>query len=149
MTPQRSMFPVLFLLGASACSREATPPPPAPLSAQTGLSEKGPSAKLEVGEDCSAFEGNDACAQGLCLRVEAGLPRKGFCTVRCKPDDANGCPDAPSKWLCRQIWPSDEGWVCVPDKNWTGRKASFPGGRIPAPIPVKVFGETIDAGQGP
>lgn len=139
---------ILLAVAFLGCSPQAKAPaePPPPLSARTGLTAASPATLLEVGEDCSQHASNDACAQGLCLRVEAGVPRKAFCTVRCRPADDNGCPNAPTPWSCRQIWPSEEGWVCLPQRSWTGGRATFPGGRVPDPIPRKTF-PALDAGQ--
>lgn len=129
---------VLFVaVVCCSCSKgksvEKSPPP---LGARTGLIAGLPTAKLDVGEDCSKFEGNDACVSGLCLRVKAGIPPKAFCSIRCRPQKVDQCPDGPSQWACRQVWPSEAGWVCVPDMGWTGGRATYKGGSVPLPSPT-------------
>lgn len=119
---------------ACACAKEPARDAPPPLTATQGLTAKPPAALLDVGEDCSKFAGNDACAQGVCLRVLPGIPPTGYCSVSCKPDEADACPDGPTPWACQQIWPSEQGWFCVPDLKWKGQRATLKG----KPMPVKV-----------
>lgn len=119
-----------------------------PLNERMGLSAAA-STKLDVGEDCSAFEGNDACSSGLCLRVAPGFPPKGFCSVSCTPDPSDdGCPDGPQgKWGCTQLWPTEQGWFCMPGKGWTADKATHKGGPVTGrKAPGPHGGPVLDAG---
>jgi hypothetical protein len=137
---------VLILAGCCACPQRKDadnpndPPPekaPTPFNARMGLKEHPPSIRLKIGEDCSQYDGNDACVTGsVCLRVKPGIPPKAFCSIRCSPQGTALCPDGPTtSWACRQIWPSDQGWFCVPDLQWTGGRATYKGGSVPLPTP--------------
>lgn len=112
---------------------------PQPISMRTGLEEQGPSTKLEVGEDCTQYPGSTGCKSGLCLRVAPGLPPRGFCSIQCIPDRVdNGCPNEPgSEWRCAQLWPTEQGWFCVPGASWTSRAATYRGGAVVARVPAK------------
>lgn len=102
---------VLSLLAACA-----NPPSPesTPVSERAGLirGEQG----LGLGSDCTRYEGNTGCASGLCLRILPGLPPTGVCSRRCDPGRRDDCafPGAARNFECKQLWPSDQGWMCVP-----------------------------------
>lgn len=94
-----------------------------------------PATKLDVGEECTDFRGNDGCASDLCLRIEPGDPEaaggmkpRGFCSIACDPSAVDSeCPDGPlpgGPWRCTQVWPSEKGWFCTPEKAWTSKKAT-------------------------
>jgi hypothetical protein len=106
------------------------------LSERLGLSA-APAKKLDVGEECTAYEGSAACKSDLCLRVARGFPPKGFCTVTCEPAlGGKDCPDGPGPaWRCEQTWPSEFGWFCVPPKQHAGQQVKLKGAAVPLPKP--------------
>jgi hypothetical protein len=120
---------------------------PEPLNERMGLTSAKPSTRLEIGEECTQFADNDACKSGLCLRTEPGFPPKGFCSNKCKPNALDdGCPDSPSRWQCSQLWPSADGWFCVPRKGWVSAKATHNGLAQPTSGQPSVIAPTIDGG---
>jgi hypothetical protein len=67
-----------------------------------------PGATKQLGEDCQK-EGRSTCLSGLCLHVGAG-PEEGYvCSRSCTGDG-----ECPASWRCLQVYPSPEGWLCVP-----------------------------------
>lgn len=94
---------------------------------------KRPTAKLKIGESCTAYEGNSACEGELCLRIAPGFPPKGFCTLKCPPGDDSVCPDGPGPWRCTQVFPSADGWACVPDQSHVSAVATRKGSPVPPP----------------
>jgi hypothetical protein len=65
-------------------------------------------ATKELGQDCTEFRSSD-CLSGLCLHT-GSLPSEGYvCSKRCA--DSSECP---STWSCTQVFPSDDGHLCVP-----------------------------------
>lgn len=136
---QRSLLVLGLLLATGGCSRPADPAQ-AERSAQP-LSDRfqgltAPAVKLDVGEDCTEYAGNEACESDLCLRVEPGDPEtglkpRGFCSIACDPDAADPeCPDGPQAWRCTQVWPSTKGWFCAPPKTWSHGKATRHGTKV-------------------
>ena len=106
--------------GCSQIDAREAPPRRTPLSERQGL-QPAPAAKLDIGGDCSAFEGNQGCRSDLCLRLTPGFPPRGVCSQRCPPGDDTACPlRNGARWKCVQIWPSDEGWACAPPRPDTG-----------------------------
>ena len=140
---------VLLWLGCAKPPEPEGPPPP--LTAKQGLSATLPAKPLDVGEDCSAYEGNDACGSKLCLRVKPGLPPTGFCSIRCRPDDVDGCPDGPTRWRCSAVWPGPEGFVCTPEQTWKGARATWKGGPVPVRVAPMALASDVapDAGRAP
>lgn len=116
-------------------------------------STAAPFKKLEVGEDCTAFEGNSGCETDLCLRVAPGIPSRGFCSIKCAPGDDGSCPDAPASWQCRQIFPSSDGWVCAPPNTHKSGKATRRGKKVEAPartvVPILLLSSHADGGSAP
>jgi hypothetical protein len=144
---RRSCAIACALSAWSGCSRESEQS----ASRTQPLTERfeaapAPASKLDVGEECTEFRGNEGCASDLCLRVEPGDPERGmkprgFCTIACDPNAQDpGCPDGPA-FRCSQIWPSEQGWFCAPPRGWSSGKATRhgrpvsgqrgPGGKVP------------------
>lgn len=123
---------------------ERGPQEPLPLTDHF-VSALAPAGKLEVGEECTQFQGNSACESDLCLRVAPGFPPKGFCSIRCSPGDDDACPDAPTAWRCQQLFPSPDGWACAPHKSHASAKATRKGAKVFGP-PRATPGASADGG---
>lgn len=88
-----------------------------PLSERQGL-QAAPARKLDFGSDCTAFAGNEGCVSDLCLRLNPGFPPRGVCSQKCSPTDDRSCPIRNgTRWDCKQVWPSETGWVCAPPRG--------------------------------
>ena len=103
--------------------------------------------KLKIGEECTGYaDRNGACADGLCLSVEPNFPPKGFCSITCRPEDPEACPDGPTTpWECREAYPS--WWVCAPSKTHVSVVATLKGKKMPVPAASPVTAVPPDAGQ--
>jgi hypothetical protein len=142
--PNAAFVLALFLVGSallSGCGRREDTTPRQPLSHDgkpLTNNLKGaplPQVKLQVGQECTQFEGNAACESDLCLRVAPGIPPKGFCSIRCNAGDDSNCPDAPSQFRCAQVFPSDNGWLCVPPSSHLSAVETLRGVKVPLPVP--------------
>lgn len=138
----------LLLLWASCTSVEKpAASAPEPLHVGQGLTAEPPETLLQVGEACGQYEGNAACASRLCARVSPGVPPVGFCSIRCRAGDPDGCPDG---WACSAVWPGPEGSLCTPSRGWTGGRATWKGGPVPVRVPpTAAFVHAPDAGAAP
>ncbi len=140
------------LLLTSACSNESSDVASGSPTRRQPLTEGVPSrlaplVKLKVGEECTQFADANACESGLCLRVAAGLPAKGFCSVKCSPAQANACPDGPgTPWACLQLFPSEHGWFCSPHRQHTSGVATLRS--LPFPVPIGSVGAGGSGGSG-
>ena len=107
-----AVWNVVLIIGVVVgCStQEPEPFRQAALSERQGL-RPAPRVKLSFSSDCTEYEGNTACLSDLCLRLTPGFPPRGVCSQRCRPSDALPCP---TRWECKQVWPSENGWVCAP-----------------------------------
>lgn len=142
----QSFLPVLVGLAVlTSCSRGDAPKHERSTQALSERFESAaaPATKLDVGEECTDFKGNEGCASDLCLRIEPGDPEaagglrpRGFCSIACDPGAGESeCPDGPSPglpWRCTQVWPSEKGWFCTFEKTWTSKKATRRGQVISA-----------------
>jgi hypothetical protein len=75
---------------------------------------------LKVGQSCGATP--EACASGLCIAMSNAVPPDTFCSKQCGGDG-----DCPVGWHCRNIFPSDQGFICIAAAGWQGGVASFGG----------------------
>ena len=119
-----------------------------PLTEQVAMTS-APFSKLDVGEECTQYAGNEGCRSGLCLRVSPGFPPKGFCSIPCDPADSDSCPDGPTPWQCLQAYPG--WWVCAPAQTHASAVATLRGNTMPLPAKTTaVLRATPDAGlKGP
>ena len=109
-----------------------------------------PTKKLQVGEECTQYEGSSACESDLCLRVAPGFPPKGFCTLKCPPGDDTVCPDGPYEvWRCVQFFPSGaDGWACAPVVTHASVVATLRGAKVPLPPKALAVAEALGMDGG-
>ena len=100
----------LLVIGLVALGCSTEPPTSMPLT------EHRPSevarATLRLGQDCSAT-GYQGCVSQLCGHFGPGNGAGYYCTRRCGSD-----LECPRGWACKQVYPADDGTLCVSPAGW-------------------------------
>ena len=81
-------------------------------------------ATKHLGEDCSSA-GYQDCVSQVCGHFAAAPESGYFCTRSC-----TSSIDCPRGWSCAQVYPSDDGRLCIAPSDWDGGVALLRDGGV-------------------